>query len=162
MSSHFDISPKDLASMRFISLVRRSLQKAYAKANKKDRLTRAEMARRLGVDRAVITRMLNGQTPLTTRSVAELAFAMDLEPTFGLHPAADARKKAGDNGAFRVETVTGVDRPAGPIEIYLSTSPQTFTAERPEWLVPSTRPSDAVPLPADDVGEDTAFAAKVY
>jgi len=70
------VTPSRRAGNRFISAVRRTLQKAFAEEASKRGLTQAEIARRLGVNRSVITRELRGVENLTLRSVAELAHGM--------------------------------------------------------------------------------------
>ena len=70
------VTPSRRAGNRFISAVRRTLQKAFTDEAAKSGLTQAELARRLGVHRSIVTRELRGVENLTLRSVAELAFGM--------------------------------------------------------------------------------------
>lgn len=70
------VTPSRRAGNRFISAVRRALQKALAEEAAKRGLTQAEVARKLGVNRSVVNRELRGVENLTLRSVAELAFGM--------------------------------------------------------------------------------------
>jgi transcriptional regulator with XRE-family HTH domain len=43
-------------------------------------LTRADLARRLGVSKARVTKLLSGEANLTLRTLADFAQALDLEP----------------------------------------------------------------------------------
>lgn len=89
------VTPSRRAGNRFISAVRRALQKAFAEEASKRGLTQAELARRLGVNRSVVTRELRGVENLTLRSVAELAFGMGRRAELTL---AEPVIKVGDNG----------------------------------------------------------------
>jgi hypothetical protein len=70
------VTPNRRAGNRFIASVRRALQRAFDDEASKQGLTQAEVARRRGVNRSVVTRELRGVENLTLRSVAELAWAM--------------------------------------------------------------------------------------
>ena len=70
------VGPSRRAGNRFISAVRRALQTAFAEEAKKNGLSQAELARRRGVNRSVVTRELRGVENMTLRSVAEAAWAM--------------------------------------------------------------------------------------
>lgn len=98
MSFQFDLSPKDIAAIRFVPIVRRALQKAFNDFSLPNGVNKAEIARRLGVHRSVVTRMLSGKKALTTRSVAELAWAMGCEPEFKLTPITSAAFDVEGNG----------------------------------------------------------------
>jgi len=49
-------------------------------------LRRSDIARRMGVSKAYITRILRGNPNLTLRTVAALSLALDTRPIVGLHP----------------------------------------------------------------------------
>lgn len=78
------ISPNRRAAARFVSLVRRSLQKALVEEQKKSGLSQSDIARAIGVNRSVINRELKGVKDITIGRVAELAWALGRKPTFGL------------------------------------------------------------------------------
>src|SRR5690606_33224454 len=73
------------AAARFIGRVRRRLVEALA--DKPD-IKRTQIADALGVHRSVITRQLKGTQDLTLGRVAEIAWALGLEPMFDLRDAA--------------------------------------------------------------------------
>lgn len=83
-SFQISISPSRRVATRYISRVRRAIQKAYAEEHHSSGLTQSEIARRIGVHRSVINRELRGQKDLTLGRVAELAYALDREPFFEL------------------------------------------------------------------------------
>ncbi len=88
MSFRITISPKDQAAGRFVSRVRRALQKALAEEAQKGGLSQSDLARAIGVNRSVISRELRGHKDLSLSRVAELAWAMGRRPIFELIEAA--------------------------------------------------------------------------
>ena len=84
MSLQVTISPKERVAGRFISRVRRVIQRALAEEAQKNGLSQSEIARRIGVNRSVISREINGLSDLGLTRVAELAWAMGRKPTFDL------------------------------------------------------------------------------
>lgn len=82
------VSPKRRAAVRFISDVRRALQRALIEAANSSGLTQAEIARRLEIDRSVVNRELRGAENLSLGRVAELAWAMGCKPYFELRASA--------------------------------------------------------------------------
>jgi hypothetical protein len=83
-SFQISITPNRRAAGRYVTRVRRSLQKALAEENKKRGLTQSDIARAIGVHRSVINRELSGRADITLGRVAELAWAMGRTPTFDL------------------------------------------------------------------------------
>ena len=81
MSFQIELDEHEEAAALFIHDVLGELQRAYVCSG----LKKSDIARRLDVDRAVIGRKLAGKANLTLRSIAELAWAMDCEPSFRLH-----------------------------------------------------------------------------
>jgi plasmid maintenance system antidote protein VapI len=88
MSFQITISPNRQAAARFVTAVRRALQKAYTE-EQKNGLTQTAIARALGVHRSVINRELRGRKDITLGRVAELAWAMGRVPSFAM-PATTA------------------------------------------------------------------------
>ena len=86
MSFQFAIDSRSRKAARFIRRVRTELQKALEEEKAKRKLTQAELARLLGVDRSVINKQLTGAGNLTLRSIADLAWALDREIVFSLPP----------------------------------------------------------------------------
>lgn len=56
----------------------------------RSRVSRAELARRLGVSGAAVTRMLNGYSDLKVSTIAKLAAALGLRPEIQLRPVRTA------------------------------------------------------------------------
>ena len=80
MSLLVDIGGKRRAAGRYINQIRRRLITTVLNAEEQG-ITRAEIARRIGCDRARITRQLNGNSNITLRSIAEIAWAVGKKPT---------------------------------------------------------------------------------
>jgi transcriptional regulator with XRE-family HTH domain len=75
-SFQITLTPSKRAAGRFVSSVRRGLQRAFAEEQGKRGITQAEIARIIGVNRSVIHRELMGQKDITLGRVAELASAL--------------------------------------------------------------------------------------
>lgn len=84
MSYELKIDPKTRAAGRFIGQVRKSLVLAAIDEKTETGISQREIASRLGVNRSVINRLLRGESNLTLRSVAEIAWALGWEPVFTL------------------------------------------------------------------------------
>jgi len=63
---------------------------------KKPSVTKAEIARRLGIDRSLVTRRLNGTSNMTLETLADLAWALDQKIEIRL---SDRAKPAFSNSA---------------------------------------------------------------
>jgi transcriptional regulator with XRE-family HTH domain len=80
------LTPTRREAARFVTGVRRSLQKALAEESEKRGLSQSDIAREIGVHRSVINRELQGYQDITLGRVAELACALGRKPTFDLPP----------------------------------------------------------------------------
>jgi transcriptional regulator with XRE-family HTH domain len=78
------ISPSRRAAGRFISRVRRSLQRALVEEGEFNGINQSRVADAIGVHRSVISRELNGRQDITLGRVAELAWALGREIDFDL------------------------------------------------------------------------------
>jgi transcriptional regulator with XRE-family HTH domain len=83
-SFHFDIGSRARQAGRFIGRVRSELLKSLSEKKIETGLSQQELARRLGVHRSLINRQLSGESNLTLRSLADIAWAMDMEIVFEL------------------------------------------------------------------------------
>ena len=83
-SFQISITPSRREAARFVTRVRRSIQKALAEENKKNGLTQSDIARTIGVHRSVINREIRGYKDITLGRVAELAHAMGRKPVLEL------------------------------------------------------------------------------
>jgi transcriptional regulator with XRE-family HTH domain len=83
-SFHFDIGSRARNAGRFIARVRNELLRALTEKKKEAKFSQQALARKLEVHRSLINRQLTGETNLTLRSLADLAWAMDLEISFEL------------------------------------------------------------------------------
>ncbi len=78
------ISPSRRAAGRFISRVRRSLQRALVEESEISGINQSRVADAIGVHRSVVSRELNGLQDITLGRVAELAWALGREIEFEL------------------------------------------------------------------------------
>jgi transcriptional regulator with XRE-family HTH domain len=84
MSLQITITPKERAAGRFVSRVRRAIQKALAEEFAKRGTTQSSIARAIGVNRSVISREIRGHKDLSLSRVAEIAWALGRRPAFDL------------------------------------------------------------------------------
>ena len=101
-SYHFDIGGRAQKAGRFIARVRDELLKVLSE-KKRDGLTQQALAKRLGVNRSVINRQLSGESNLTLRSLADLAWALDMELSFELR---QPERHAGQNEPVTTSTLS--------------------------------------------------------
>jgi transcriptional regulator with XRE-family HTH domain len=97
----FDINARSRTAGRFVGRVRRELLRAVTE-QKQAGLTQQELARRLESGRSNINRQLSGETEITLRSLADLAWALDREITFELRRPDDT---SGQNIAPQTSTI---------------------------------------------------------
>lgn len=77
-----DVTEKDLTAVDFMSRLNRTLIETYLKERDGDRkLSKKDIAALLGVDRSVVTRMLQGKANLTERKIGELLWSMGYKGT---------------------------------------------------------------------------------
>ena len=99
---HFDIGGRARHAGRFIGRVRSELLRALSEHKNQGGLSQQSLAQKLGTERALINRQLAGEASLSLRSLADLAWAMDMEISFELKkPAA----KAGQNQPIQNQAV---------------------------------------------------------
>jgi transcriptional regulator with XRE-family HTH domain len=90
----FDIGGRARHAGRFIGRVRGELLRALSQRKSEGGLPQQALAEKLGMKRSLINRQLAGEANLSLRSLADLAWAMDMEISFELKkPTA----KAGQN-----------------------------------------------------------------
>jgi transcriptional regulator with XRE-family HTH domain len=90
-SFHFDIGARARNAGRFIGRVRGELLRALSERKSEGGLSQEALARKLDTERSLINRQFSGESNLTLRSLADLAWAMDLEISFELKkPATEA------------------------------------------------------------------------
>lgn len=102
-SFHFDIGGRARHAGRFIGRVRGELLRALSLRKSEGGLPQQVLAEKLGIQRSLINRQLAGEANLTLRSLADLAWAMDMEISFELKkPMA----KAGQNQPILNQAMT--------------------------------------------------------
>ena len=102
-SFHFDIGERARHAGRFIGRVRGELLRALSERKSERGLSQEALARKLDTERSLINRQLAGESNLTLRSLADLAWAMDLEISFELKKPA---VNAGQNQPIQNQTMT--------------------------------------------------------
>ena len=80
----FDVGDRARKTGRLVGQVRDELVRALAEKRSKDRVTQQGLAQKLGVHRSQINRQLSGEANLTLRSLADLAWAMNMDVVFEL------------------------------------------------------------------------------
>jgi len=78
------ISPSKRAAGRFISRVRRTLQRALMEEAHVNGINQSQIAKAISVHRSVVSRELNGRQDITLGRVAELAWALGRDIEFNL------------------------------------------------------------------------------
>jgi transcriptional regulator with XRE-family HTH domain len=101
-SFHFEIGSRARHAGRFIGRVRGELLKALARRKTEGRVPQQALAEKLGIERSLINRQLAGESDISLRSLADLAWAMDMEISFELK---QAETKAGQNQPTTTSTV---------------------------------------------------------
>lgn len=116
----FEIEEKSVAAAKFIGETRRGLVMALLHAKMDDpSLSQAKIAKILKMDKATLSRILNGQSNMTLRTIAEIAWSMGLAPevhfqSLGDHNSRSNREKyslSGSSGAVGTQVSwTGDDQ----------------------------------------------------
>jgi transcriptional regulator with XRE-family HTH domain len=100
---HFDIGSRARHAGRFIGRVRGELLRALAEKKAKAGLPQQALAEKLGIERSLINRQLSGEANLSLRSLADLAWAMDMEISFELK---EPMARAGQNQPILNQAMT--------------------------------------------------------
>jgi transcriptional regulator with XRE-family HTH domain len=108
-SFRISLTPSKRVAGRFVSSVRRAIQKALAEEQRDSGLTQSDIARKIGVHRSVINRQIQGREDMTLSRVAELAWALGRKPVFDLPKTTHA---AGSNLPRPEVIVTGTTQRA--------------------------------------------------
>lgn len=112
------LDERELRRARFIGKVRRQLKQAFAEA-KKNGVTQADVARKLGVDPAVITRQLNGTANLTLATIGDLSWALGLYPRVNFLTEADLLGMSPRPKAYMASRTTTLGEPSGCIKLQI-------------------------------------------
>lgn len=107
MSLQITISPKERVAGRFVSRVRRAIQKALAEEHVKNGTTQSDLARAIGINRSVVSREIRGHKDLTLSRVAELAWAL------GRHAVIELREPTLSGNQVPIIPQTGSGKLAG-------------------------------------------------
>ncbi len=131
MSFQISITPSRRAAARFIGSVRDLLLRSLADSHVKTGLTQSDIARTIDVHRSVINRELRGRKDITLGRIAELAFAMGLEPRLQLLEAEfeQGTNISTDNVMIRSNTTANLVRSSGSIGGFLNPKKQTIKTE---------------------------------
>lgn len=82
MSLHFELDPKDQLAAELSANIARDLRGLLRETG----MSQQELADKIGVDKSRITKCLSGFNNLTLKSIAELAWALDLYPVMTFLP----------------------------------------------------------------------------
>ncbi len=75
-SYRFQINERSRQVGRMVGAAQRSLQQAFSEAKDECGFTQAELARKLEMDRSLLNRQLTGESNLTIRTLADLAWSI--------------------------------------------------------------------------------------
>jgi len=119
-SFHFDIGSRARNAGRFISRVQSELLRALAERKKESRFSQQSLANKLEVHRSLINRQLSGEANLTLRSLADLAWAMDLEIALELKkpdvgPGKNQSSATSTVESAPIKVLNGVRSPTAPV-----------------------------------------------
>jgi len=93
-SYQFAPNPRKRTVGRFLTRVRRELQKAFAEEKASRGLTQAQIARELGVHRAVVCRQLAGTENIELRTLADYAWVFKRDIQFSMPQMEETRNVA--------------------------------------------------------------------
>lgn len=102
-SFRFDIGGRSRFAGRLLGRVRGELLRALAERKKESGLSQQALAQKLDVHRSLINRQLSGEANLTLRSLADMAWALDMEIVFEIRKPDVA---AGQNQLPETSTVS--------------------------------------------------------
>lgn len=95
----FEIDEKDIASAKFIGDTRRGLVKALLDAKKDNpEICQAYVARKTGMDKSTVSKILNGSGNLTLRTIAEICWAIGIDPLVSFPFLCDENQKSNHHG----------------------------------------------------------------
>lgn len=132
-SFHFDIGSRARHAGRFIGRVRGELLKALSQRKSESHLPQQVLAERLGIERSLINRQLSGEANLTLRSLADLAWAMDMEISFALKAP---ETNAGQNHPAENHPITTSTVRHGQIKYINGTAKKIPVCTAPAMLEP--------------------------
>ena len=89
----FDPDPKGMAGAGAVDRVNKALLLAVSKRMQSHRMTKTDIAKRLGVDKSVVSRWLRGNQNMTPRTFGEILWALD----FDFKIALEDLMETGDN-----------------------------------------------------------------
>lgn len=76
MSFRIGLKAKDVAAARFVQVIQEAIVAAFLKRQKDSKLKKADIARRLEVDRAQISRWLGSPADMTLKSAGYMVWAL--------------------------------------------------------------------------------------
>jgi transcriptional regulator with XRE-family HTH domain len=100
----------DRIATRFIGQVHVVLGHAAVEVARRQRLTRADVAKILGVNKSVITRILSGKSNLTIKTIGELAGALGYRPELVL------RSIERTKGTNQTPLIVRIEKPRAPTQ----------------------------------------------
>lgn len=102
--SNLEIDEKDIAAAKFIGDARREIVRAIIERKEENKdVCQSYIAKRIGIDKGSLSRILNGSNNITLRKIAEIAWALELEPQLKFAPIHHSQH----NGTPRLKIKTG-------------------------------------------------------
>ncbi|WP_157133058.1 helix-turn-helix transcriptional regulator [Roseobacter sp. SK209-2-6] len=128
MSFKFKVSDKERATGRFKGRAHRAIVRAVREAKESRGLTQSDIAESMGVDKSVVSRILNGKGNLTLQTIGEISWVLGLRPDLVFSNAAP--KDFPGNNHYQQDL--RVDRPGSSGASFFQTS--EFAANQPVQL----------------------------
>lgn len=131
MSFKISLSRKDRIASRFLAQLHAAFANAAAESKKVHGLNQRKVADELGVDKAVVSRILSGGGNPTARTIGELAAALGYRPELLLHRI--DQPKLSNHMQFKVSgnTITYGAQTNATVVSAAETSPAMASAGRP-------------------------------
>lgn len=97
MSFQIGIKPKDIAAAKVVQQLQEAIVGAFLKRRRNAKLKQADIAKKLEVDRAQVSRWLNGPGDMTLKSIGYLLWAMDAKLKVDVELKDDVSRSQGCN-----------------------------------------------------------------
>lgn len=89
-SSRRTTDPRRIAFLALAAQIETQLREAFERQHKKGNVSQSDLSKKLGVNRSAIHRRLMGQVNMTTETIADMVWALDLAINVRIYdPAAE-------------------------------------------------------------------------
>ncbi len=114
-SSRTPPSPRRAAYLRLAGQIEGQLRQAYQRRFDAGEINQSTLAAKLGIGRSVVHRRLSGQTNMTIETIADMAWALDVDIEVRLTDSAAPPPAGNGPAASRSAPVNPATRPLAPV-----------------------------------------------